>query len=72
MRAGSAIIDLSGALDMEKDAVVLAPWVQESVKPSTCRHPLRCRRHPAALMLALLLGQVRQALRGTRGVCHRS
>src|SRR5690242_16072775 len=28
--AGSAVIDLSGALDSEKDAIVLAPWIRYS------------------------------------------
>ncbi len=61
VRAGSAVIDLSGALDTEKDAVVLAPWVQESVKPLNLQTPAAVPATPAALMLALLLGQVRQA-----------
>jgi aspartate-semialdehyde dehydrogenase len=61
VRAGSAVIDLSGALDTEKDAVVLAPWVQESVTPLNLQTPAAVPAHPAALMLALLLGQVRQA-----------
>jgi aspartate-semialdehyde dehydrogenase len=61
VRAGSAIIDLSGALDTEKDAVVLAPWVQESVKPLNLQTPAAVPAHPAALTLALLLGQIRQA-----------
>jgi aspartate-semialdehyde dehydrogenase len=59
--AGSAIIDLSGALDTEKDAVVLAPWVQHSAEPLNLQTPAVVPAHPAALILALLLGQVRQA-----------
>jgi len=59
--AGSTIIDLSGALDVEKHAVVLSPWVQHSTEPLNLQTPAAVPAHPAALMLALLLGQVRQA-----------
>jgi aspartate-semialdehyde dehydrogenase len=60
-RAGSMIIDLSGTLDTEKDAVVLAPWVEQSVKALNLQTPAAVPAHPAALVLALLMGQVRQA-----------
>lgn len=60
-QAGSAIIDLSAALDTEKDAVVLAPWIKNSVDSLNLQTPAAVPAHPAALMLALLLGQVRQA-----------
>ena len=59
--AGSAIIDLSGALDTETDAIVLAPWVQHSTESLNLRTPAVVPAHPAALILALLLGQIRQA-----------
>jgi aspartate-semialdehyde dehydrogenase len=59
--AGSAIIDMSGALDVEKDAVVLAPWVQHSTEPLNLQTPAAVPALPSALMLALLLGQVRKA-----------
>jgi aspartate-semialdehyde dehydrogenase len=59
--AGSAIIDLTGALDTEKDAVVLAPWIRVSADALNLQTPAVVPAHPAALMLALLLGQVRQA-----------
>jgi aspartate-semialdehyde dehydrogenase len=59
--AGSAILDLSGALETEGDAVVLAPWVQHSIEALNLRTPAVVPAHPAALMLALLLGQIRQA-----------
>jgi aspartate-semialdehyde dehydrogenase len=59
--AGSAIIDMSGALDAEKDAVVLAPWVQHSTEPLNLQTPAAVPALPSALMLALLLGQVRKA-----------
>ncbi|HEY3989881.1 MAG TPA: Asd/ArgC dimerization domain-containing protein [Acidobacteriaceae bacterium] len=60
-RAGSAIIDLSDALDAERGAVVLAPWVQHSVEALNLQTPAAVPAHPAALMLALLLSQVRKA-----------
>jgi aspartate-semialdehyde dehydrogenase len=60
IRAGSAIIDLSGALDGEKDAVVLAPWVQHSTDALNLRTPAVVPANPAALLLAVLLGQIRQ------------
>lgn len=59
--AGSTILDLSGALDTETDAVVLAPWVEHSAEALNLRTPAVVPAHPAALMLALVLGQIRQA-----------
>ena len=58
-QAGSAIIDMSGALDAEKHAVVLAPWVQHSVDALNLQTPVAVPAHPAALVLAVLLGQIR-------------
>ncbi len=58
-QAGSAIIDMSGALDVEKHAVVLAPWVQHSVDALNLQTPVAVPAHPAALVLAVLLGQIR-------------
>ena len=60
-QAGSAIIDMSGALDGEKDAVVLAPWVQRSTDALNLQTPAAVPAHPTALMLGVLLGQIRQA-----------
>src|SRR5581483_7645299 len=37
--AGSAILDLSGALETEADAIVLAPWVQHSTEALNLRTP---------------------------------
>lgn len=60
-QAGSTIVDLSGALDEEKGAVVLAPWVQHSPEALDLRTSAVIPAHPAALALAVLMGQVRQA-----------
>jgi len=60
-QAGSTIIDLSGALESEKDAVVLAPWLEYAPEALHLRTPAVIPAHSAALALALLMGQVRQA-----------
>src|SRR5271168_3016421 len=62
--AGSAIIDLSGALDEESGATVRSLWVerergemwQPELQPAPCIVP-----HPAAVTLALLLLRARKA-----------
>src|SRR6202045_1572382 len=59
--AGSAIVDLSGALDTEKDAVVLAPWLPHTTEVLNLQTPAVISAHPAALMLAVLMSQIRQA-----------
>lgn len=59
--AGSAIVDLSGALDTEKDAVVLAPWLPHTAELLNLQTPAVISAHPAALMLAVLMSQIRQA-----------
>ena len=60
-QAGSAIVDLTGELDAEQGAAVLAPWVQRAAEGLDLRTPAVVSAHPAALTLALLLGQVAQA-----------
>jgi aspartate-semialdehyde dehydrogenase len=62
--AGSAIIDLSGALEEEPDATVRSLWVerergqiwQPDLQPAPC-----VVAHPAAVVLALLLLRARKA-----------
>jgi aspartate-semialdehyde dehydrogenase len=62
--AGSAIIDLSGALEDEPDAVVRSLWTerergemwQPELQPAPCIVP-----HPAAVALALLMFRARKA-----------
>ena len=72
-RAGSSIVDLSGALEGEPGVLVCAPWMQEAMGEAAGRHapnlhtPALVSAHPAALVLALLLerlqriGAIRQA-----------
>ena len=66
LRAGSTVLDLSGALDQETGLVVRAPWldfrglVSEAVAPDLFT-PAVCPAHPAALALALILERLQQA-----------
>ncbi len=59
--AGSAVLDLSGALDDVPGAVVLAPWLEPSATGLDLQTPAVVPAHPAALALGLLLAQVRVA-----------
>jgi aspartate-semialdehyde dehydrogenase len=65
LRAGSSVIDLSGALDQEKAVVVRAPWLgrQESdARGVDLETPAVVPAHPAALVLALLLERLQSAV----------
>ncbi|WP_260705985.1 Asd/ArgC dimerization domain-containing protein [Edaphobacter flagellatus] len=57
-RAGASIVDLTYALEEEKDALVMAPWVsdaQSSAKREPdLKTPAVIAAHPVALMLALV------------------
>ena len=59
LRAGSTVIDLSGALDQEAGALVHAPWVGDAIAPDLFT-PAVVPAHPAALALALLLLRIQQ------------
>ncbi len=63
-KAGSAIVDLSYALEGEPDAVVRAPWIQrqlgQTLTPELQPGPAVVA-HPAAVVLALLLLRVQKA-----------
>jgi aspartate-semialdehyde dehydrogenase len=61
LRAGSTVIDLSGALDKEPGVLVRAPWLgSESGSPDLFT-PAVVPAHPAALALGLLLERLQQA-----------
>jgi aspartate-semialdehyde dehydrogenase len=66
LRAGSTVLDLSGALDQEPGVLVRAPWLG-SVGPGAeaatadLFTPAVVPAHPAALALALLLERLQQA-----------
>jgi len=62
--AGSAIIDLSAALEDEADAAIRSPWIErqlgQSLVPELQPGPA-IAAHPAAVVLALLLLRVQKA-----------
>jgi aspartate-semialdehyde dehydrogenase len=68
--AGSALVDLSYALEDEPDAVVRSPWVERqlgrTIRPELQPGP-SVVAHPAAVVLALLLLRV-QKVGNVRGV----
>jgi aspartate-semialdehyde dehydrogenase len=65
-RAGASIVDLTYALDGEKDVLVRAPWVTEQLAEKMPRKkrepdlttPAVVAAHPAAVMLALVTGRL--------------
>jgi aspartate-semialdehyde dehydrogenase len=61
LRAGSTVLDLSGALDQEAGVLVRAPWLgSEAVTPDLFT-PAVVPAHPAALAMALVLDRLQQA-----------
>jgi aspartate-semialdehyde dehydrogenase len=69
-RAGASIVDLTYALDGEKDVLVRAPWVtevlagkeqQRGAEPDL-KTPAVVSAHPVAVMLALIAGKLRAKL----------
>lgn len=66
LRAGSTVIDLSGALDKEKGVVVRAPWLgrqgNDGARDVDLETPAVVPAHPAALVLALLLERLQSAV----------
>jgi aspartate-semialdehyde dehydrogenase len=61
LRAGSTVLDLSGALDQETGVLVRAPWLGSEVATVDLFTPAVVPAHPAALALALLLDRLQQA-----------
>lgn len=62
LRAGSTVLDLSGALDQESGVLVRAPWVSAGDGSADLFTPAIVPAHPAALALALLLGRLHESL----------
>lgn len=66
LRAGSTVIDLSGALDQEKGVVIRAPWLgrlaSDGARDVDLETPAVVPAHPAALVLALLLERLQSAV----------
>ena len=61
LRAGSTVLDLSGALDQETGVLVRAPWLGSESTTVDLFTPAVVPAHPAALALALVLERLQQA-----------
>ena len=61
LRAGSTVIDLSGALDQEPGVLVRAPWLESGSGAPDLFTPAVVPAHPAAIVLGLLLERLQQA-----------
>lgn len=55
LRAGSTVLDLSGALDQETGVLVRAPWIGTDAASADLFTPAIVPAHPAALVLALIM-----------------
>lgn len=60
LRAGSTVIDLSGALDGEPGVLVCAPWLESGAGAPDLFTPAVVPAHPAAVALGLLLERLGQ------------
>lgn len=61
LRAGSTVLDLSGALDQETGVVVRAPWLGTEDASVDLFTPAVVPAHPAVITLALLLQRLNRA-----------
>jgi aspartate-semialdehyde dehydrogenase len=61
LRAGSTVLDLSGALDQETGVLVRSPWIGAEELSADLFTPAIVPAHPAALALALLMERLLQA-----------
>jgi aspartate-semialdehyde dehydrogenase len=61
LRAGSTVLDLSGALDQETGVLVRAPWLGFESTTADLFTPAVVPAHPAALALALMLERLQIA-----------
>lgn len=61
LRAGSTVIDLTGALDQETGVLVRAPWLGADDAAVDLFTPAVVPAHPAALALALLMQRMQTA-----------
>ncbi|MGA8742359.1 MAG: Asd/ArgC dimerization domain-containing protein [Terracidiphilus sp.] len=62
LRAGSTVLDLTGALDQETGVLVRSPWVGAQDVAADLFTPAVVPAHPAALALALLMERLQQAV----------
>jgi aspartate-semialdehyde dehydrogenase len=61
LRAGSTVLDLSGALDQEAGVLVRAPWLGSEAATVDLFTPAVVPAHPAAVGLGLLLERLQHA-----------
>jgi aspartate-semialdehyde dehydrogenase len=61
LRAGSTVLDLSGALDQETGVLVRSPWIDAEEVSADLFTPAVVPAHSAALALALLMERLSQA-----------
>ncbi len=61
LRAGSTVLDLSGALDQETGVLVRAPWLGSEEATADLFTPAVVPAHPAALALALVMERLQLA-----------
>jgi aspartate-semialdehyde dehydrogenase len=61
LRAGSTVLDLSGALDQETGVLVRAPWLGTEAADVDLFTPAVVPAHPAVITLALLLERLHRA-----------
>lgn len=62
LRAGSTVLDLSGALDQEPGVLVRAPWLGGDAGSADLFTPAVVPAHAAALALALIMERLRAAV----------
>lgn len=62
LRAGSTVLDLSGALDQEPGVLVRAPWLAGDTGAGDLFTPAVVPAHPAAIALAMLMERLRPAM----------
>lgn len=60
-RAKAAVVDLTGALENERQAIVRCPWVEGGRKPDS-RTAVICPAHPAAVMLGVVGSRILSSL----------
>ena len=61
LRAGSTVLDLTGALELEAGVLVRAPWIGGDETNPDLFTPAVVPAHPAVLALALLMERLQQA-----------
>ena len=61
LRAGSTVLDLSGALDQQTGVLIRAPWVDQEARSADLFTPAIVPAHPAALAIALVVERLQQA-----------